>query len=741
MANREGASHRRDMIKNIAIVFLSLMLVLTFFSNTILNMTLPQVSASWCGSGSITTQVRGSGAVEAAGTYAVISPSSSTVADVGVKKGAKVEAGDVMFRIAPADSDDVVAAVSTLAELQSQLADAKAALNPDYTDMLNEISNLRADLAAAKAASAGYAEAKERARTAERTLNDLKERASALEAKRAAAQSAVDAYDEVLHPLPESAEAAKIALDAALEACSNAKLERSEAADRLERARAAADDADEAYADAQAALSDAVAAPSDDTLTAKRREVEKLKTQYDRAVTAYNDAKAESELALAGLYTAWQSAVNKVNAAWSEYSAAMMNGGDVDAARINWENAQKAADDALDKYNKGVLSADKDLRQYEYAIADASTALSQAKEDLSALETEYAAAMSDALEYDSLKSAAADAKKAAADAKKALEAAQAAKTAADDALTEAEEAYLEAKNVWTVCTQKEAAAYYASQLEELNVRIDKASDEYDAASDALASLSGAGDDKIKELERSLAKAQSELDKQKAADAGKYDALLLKVEVIEEQIAKQQEKLDALRSGAALEIKAPVSGTVVSVSATAGEAVDMNDELALIRLDDKGFKMSFVTTAEQASRIKPGDKAEATNYWRGSLDITVDSIAPDTADPHKNRIVTLHIDGDITVGTNLSVTIGSRVQQYDTVIPNTALHQDSSGYFVLTLEAKQTPLGNRYTARRADVTVLASDDANTAVGGLQAGTYIITASAAPVEAGAQVRLGS
>ena len=53
-------SDRKDKIKNIAIIFLTLMLILTFFSNTIMNYSLVEVSTQMVMSDSITTKVRGS---------------------------------------------------------------------------------------------------------------------------------------------------------------------------------------------------------------------------------------------------------------------------------------------------------------------------------------------------------------------------------------------------------------------------------------------------------------------------------------------------------------------------------------------------------------------------------------------------------------------------------------------------------------------------------------------------------
>ena len=45
-------ANKKDMIKNVAIAFLSVMLILTFFSNTIMNYTLPQVATQQISRGS-----------------------------------------------------------------------------------------------------------------------------------------------------------------------------------------------------------------------------------------------------------------------------------------------------------------------------------------------------------------------------------------------------------------------------------------------------------------------------------------------------------------------------------------------------------------------------------------------------------------------------------------------------------------------------------------------------------------
>ena len=73
------------------------------------------------------------------------------------------------------------------------------------------------------------------------------------------------------------------------------------------------------------------------------------------------------------------------------------------------------------------------------------------------------------------------------------------------------------------------------------------------------------------------------------------------------------------------------------------------------------------------------------------------------------------------------------------MPNSAVRSDSNGSFVLAVVVKSSPLGNRYTATRVDVKVLASDDTMSAVSGLSQGDFVITTSTKPIEAGTLVRL--
>jgi hypothetical protein len=137
----------------------------------------------------------------------------------------------------------------------------------------------------------------------------------------------------------------------------------------------------------------------------------------------------------------------------------------------------------------------------------------------------------------------------------------------------------------------------------------------------------------------------------------------------------------------------------------------------------------------------GDKADLVNSWRyDDVDVVLSSIKPDTTNPGQNKLLTFDISGDVTPGQTLNVSVGQKSASYDCIVPNSAIREDNNGKFVLIVESKSSPLGNRYVATRVDVQVLASDDTQSAVtGGLSGWEFVITTSNKPVEAGKLVRL--
>lgn len=128
----ETKPKNRAWVKDAAIVFLVVLLILTFFSNTIMNHSLPEVATQMVTDGTITAKVRGTGTVEALGDHKVKAKSNLNIAKVMVKAGQEVNAGDVLFVLGAADDAELDAAIKELEDLQTQYQ--QSALNVPIMD-------------------------------------------------------------------------------------------------------------------------------------------------------------------------------------------------------------------------------------------------------------------------------------------------------------------------------------------------------------------------------------------------------------------------------------------------------------------------------------------------------------------------------------------------------------------------------------------------------------------------------
>lgn len=127
----ESGRKKREWVKTAAIVFLSVMLVLTFFSSTIQNWSLPEVATQYVQSGTITAKTTITGTVESVDPYEVKVTESRKVASVAVRTGSTVEKGDVLIYLEGKDSTELENAKKNLEKAREEYN--KALLSGNYT--------------------------------------------------------------------------------------------------------------------------------------------------------------------------------------------------------------------------------------------------------------------------------------------------------------------------------------------------------------------------------------------------------------------------------------------------------------------------------------------------------------------------------------------------------------------------------------------------------------------------------
>ena len=417
-------------------------------------------------------------------------------------------------------------------------------------------------------------------------------------------------------------------------------------------------------------------------IVAAEAEIDRWQKQVDEATNAINQLKTAQVNVDAGGTPDTGSEQNKVNAA-----QAALNSDEVKIAKdkiSEWQAAQATCQATIDKYNENIASSVSGNGFVNQVTEDEYQLALKNREQYQSLINERQAFINNNPDkvkaYDEKVKALADANKALADKQNSKE---------------------NSTNSLTVQTQN-----WQTELDKRNIQLKAAQDT---------------------KEQLLKDISTELN---------LDYQLDSLQKQRDDIAKLQE------NAVGASIEAPISGTITSVTVKAGDEAQPDTALVTMQPEGKGFTMSFSVTNDQAKRLSVGDKADLVNSWRyGDMDITLASIKPDTTDPGQKKLLTFDITGDeVTPGQSLNVSVGQKSANYDLIVPNSAIREDSNGKFILIVESKSSPLGNRYVATRVDVEVLASDDTQSAVSGALYGyEFVITTSTQPVEAGKLVRL--
>ena len=137
---------KREVIKTLLIIFLALLLVLTFFSNTIMNRSLSEITTETASSGKLTERVRGSGMVVSNQTYEVTVDTVNVVEKINIKSGQKVKKNDVLFSITAENSTELTDAEAALDTLELEYRKALLSEPVDYSTENQAIKNAREDL-------------------------------------------------------------------------------------------------------------------------------------------------------------------------------------------------------------------------------------------------------------------------------------------------------------------------------------------------------------------------------------------------------------------------------------------------------------------------------------------------------------------------------------------------------------------------------------------------------------------
>lgn len=639
---------RREWVKTAAIIFLTIMLLLTFFSNTIMNYSLPEVSAKYVQSGSLSEQIRGTAAVEAAQQYEVkYTGASRVVQAVEVKQGDTVEKGQVLLRFEEGESPDLQQAQSDLEAKQDEYRTKLLDAGVDYSADELSIKNLEEDISRLKQSLGGsddYLKKVEEQKTLEEKINDLTKQSNELTKESKAFEDELTRIGEQLTALgSDDYESLDDVYSKVL----------SPLYDNVVKYKAEKEKYDKKVEQITKELGDKV---TNQDIINKQTEITKLQTQLEALNEKYLEALVSDEgdpisiaQSIKDTNTDLGKARSELYELYNKQSTSNYISQKLKTATNNQTTFTNSYNDAVNKLNMKKIEVSKKLNAEKKSV----------------------------------------------------------KAKADKKNNELDDV--------------------KSQIED--VKLDKT--QVDADLETINS--------IESKERDLESQKLALQKKQKDDliaAGKDD---IATEALQRDIKRLEEKVEKIKADAAGgEITAQVAGVISSMKIAAGETLESGTSVASIEMTEKGYTASFSVTLDQAKKVKVGDNAEIQYFWGGDAQAKLTQIKADQSDSQKKQLV-FEVTGDVTPGQSLQLVLGGKGQPYECIIPNNAIKEDSNGKFVLTVVAKSSPLGNRYIAKRADITVLASDGVNTAVTGVVQSDFIISTSTKPINAGDQVRL--
>ena len=640
---------KREWVKTAAIIFLAILLVLTFFSNTIMNATLPEVAAQQIEGGTINAKIRGSGTVGANETYDVTINQTRKIASVLVKVGQSVNAGDTLFLLEAQESDEVKAAQDELDQLELS-----------YEKSLIDAGNN----------SAKENHEVQKARDAYNEALALYHQYSTVDASQLAAEKTK--AEQQLTLLQQASKVAQEQYDARTAEKSNLENQASELKAQTASLRTILDKQGELDA-------------ANNTL--KQDEIQYI-NDYNRVLTI---AGQDAQVAMS--YARYPETLAQ------KLEDTDLNG--VSTTSVNSVSPLTEDDNTGAGTNPSggtTITTDPRLKRAQ-EMAKAYITIATDREKVNSLQTEVNRLVED--------------------------------TSGVNSVYEANAMYQSTLSGYNQIQQQ--LATFDAETQGLKQAADAAAQAVTDQQAVVQKLTDAGSaaETVKSTKASL---EELLFNQQLGDSSYLD-----MQAAKETIEKKKEALAKLTANAdELEVTAKVGGVIASIEVTAGNSIGPDTPLAKLNVADRGYTIKISVTAEQAKRVKVGDKADVVNYWGGNVEAVLENIARDP-NTSGNNLLVFKLTGDVDPNTNLTLSIGQKSASYDALVPNSAVRTDNNGTFVLALTSKSTPLSTRYTATRVPVQVLAQDDTMSAISGIGAGEFVITTSTKPIEAGTQVKL--
>ena len=157
--------------------------------------------------------------------------------------------------------------------------------------------------------------------------------------------------------------------------------------------------------------------------------------------------------------------------------------------------------------------------------------------------------------------------------------------------------------------------------------------------------------------------------------------------------------------------APVDGLITELNFPAGSMT--NSSLPLFKLADlgQGFRLIVPIDKDLLDYVKPGDTVSVNMLSLGDqkTEGTIDRIVENSRHngEEKDLWIDVSLEG-LSGGEKGEIYLSKKTKPYDTLVPNSAVYDDTSGSYVFVLESRKGPLGTENYLQKVNVNVEDSD---------------------------------
>lgn len=251
---------------------------------------------------------------------------------------------------------------------------------------------------------------------------------------------------------------------------------------------------------------------------------------------------------------------------------------------------------------------------------------------------------------------------------------------------------------------------------------------------------------LEDAEVALMEKQEQLLKKQEDSLLEQERLTRNISEKKAEIQLKSQQLDNLKKSIPSDGKftAPCEGVIKTVGIESGQISSNQQVLFEILESDSTFSVQWLMNPAQSEHVKVGDKVSLK--VKGENDVIIEGIVDEKkfSSSHGMYLFTSDIPAQeeysLEEGQLVEISILETRKSYDLVVPTRCISMQNGMGYIFVLRERQGALGHEYYVEQVGVTIIESDDINTAINGnINPEDKVVVDTSKPLSHNAQVKL--